>query len=233
METQTPRIQLTLGTNAPALSLPGNEQIRGALIDNPSGAWLLLRTTNEYVPPYTIGWARSFEYGHASLAIEFPSTGPAGQVSTRQGDRPSVKLFSVPIPNSAGVTSSFIEQFTPNTLVTKSDLVSFSLGILAGTLFAAQANKRWRLIAFAANCMAFTSTPFASFTSHSGYQLHIYGSLVPTAVDFSFHVGPIPPVGLPFQNVQIDFGVGEAVLYDLTPDWADVAAGHYYIAQLI
>lgn len=143
---RTPQIVLTIGQDEPALAIPGVSQIRGVLIDNPSGAWLLLRPSNDYIPPYTIGFARSFSAAMASVAVEFPATGPAGQVTTFAGDEPIVVLDSDPVGNNAGVSggSPFIAQFTP--ILSSNKIIPITTSLGGGTLlFTAVPNKRYRL----------------------------------------------------------------------------------------
>lgn len=136
---QTPLMSLPIGRDQPALSIPGNQQIRGITIDNPSGSWLRLRPTGDFIPPYTIGFMRSFEYGHASIAIEFPETGPSGQISTEAGNNPTVQLFSEPIGSAAGSTAGvpYIEQFTPILSETTLGTVTVSTGLAAVALIPA------------------------------------------------------------------------------------------------
>lgn len=222
-ETQTPRIILTLGTNAPALSLPGSEQIRGALIDNPSGAWLLLRTTNEYIPPYTLGFARSFEYGHASIAIEFPSTGPAGQISTQQGDNPSVKLFSIPIPNSAGIASQFVEQFTP--LLTVEGTATATINNLGGggipiLLQAAVANKRIRLYQAMFSISPFQGQPPKPYDSGITWMI-ARAQFTDTIRMVQGRVNLAHPVDRATYAPGLDFPVGAGMQCIAIADFAD------------
>lgn len=91
---------LTIGRNLLNASLPAGET-RGVAIDNPCGSWLVLDATGDYIPPYTLGWARSLDNAVASVTIRFV-TGPAGQLSTQTGDAPTVTLYSTPVANSAG-----------------------------------------------------------------------------------------------------------------------------------
>lgn len=231
MESQTPRIQLTLGVNAPALSLPGPDQIRGALIDNPSGAWLLLRTTNEYIPPYTLGFARSFEYGHTSIAIEFPSTGPSGQVSTQVGDRPSVILFSVPIPESAGIRTPFIEQFTPITTVDGVGTATVNNLGAPIALQAAVANQRIRLYQVSFTLSPFQSVPGPAYDSPVAWTISQIGPNTNRRVEG--RVSTIAPIDFRTYTPGLDFDLGAGMQCIAVADWADTPVEVIVSYQLI
>ena len=142
--------QTAIGTDVIALTLPVGE-ILGLRIDNPSGSWLLIQPINEYVPPYILGWTRSFSTAAASIDIRFVN-GPAGQISTRVGDPVRYTVDSLPLGISEGVASGnavagFIEQFTPVIPVSLVDqTVSFSGTTL--TIIPAVANQRVRLLSF-------------------------------------------------------------------------------------
>lgn len=73
----------------------------GVEIDNRSGSWLWMPSIETYVPPFTIGWALSFPYGIVSLDIIAGLNGPAGQVSTSEGE--SVIVYLV---DTQGVVAS-------------------------------------------------------------------------------------------------------------------------------
>lgn len=215
MTEQTPVIQLTLGVNAPALSIPGVAQVRGILIDNPSGAWLLLRTTGDYIAPYTIGFARSFDTGHASVAIEFPSSGPAGQVTTLAGDRPRVILSSEPVGNSSGASAegrSFVEQFTPVLTASVGQTVPTSTGIQNQTAIAAVANRRIRILNIVACLFPFSSSVIPD--SSGNLQLFASGG------NPNFNINLTPEI----VNIPgpIDVPVGQGMLWSFFPEWKDL-----------
>lgn len=94
---------MTLGIDLPSISLPAG-QARGIAIDNPSGSWLTLYPTYDLIPPYTNGWARTFDNAVASATVRF-TDGPAGLVSTLAGDRPTVTLYDYAIAGSGGAPS--------------------------------------------------------------------------------------------------------------------------------
>lgn len=99
--------------NAPGVSfvdigLPAG-QARGIIIDNPSGSWLRLYPTFDYIPPYTLQWSRAFDGGVSSLRV-MVENGPAGQLSSTEGDDVTVYLDSHPVSTSAGVTDQFVNR---------------------------------------------------------------------------------------------------------------------------
>lgn len=144
---RTPQIVLApIGTAFPALSIPGVGQVRGVLIDNPSGAWLLLRPTNDYIPPYTLGWARSFVGGVASVDLVYQA--PAGQVSTLQGDPAVLVLDTEPVPDSAGVASgsAFVQGFIPTLQYVGVMNLTMAGAILGQVVIAPVANRQLRII---------------------------------------------------------------------------------------
>jgi hypothetical protein len=136
---------MPIGRDLVGASLPAG-LMRGIVIDNPSGSWLYLPVNIDWVPPYTIGWSRSLD-GLASIDILF-SDGPAGQVSTQQGDPPRVWLDSEPVAPSSGIASpgaAFIEGFTP-VLAAFTQQTLTSLGPPGNVvLIAPVANRRIRL----------------------------------------------------------------------------------------
>lgn len=100
------------GVSLPSISLFNATPIKGVVVDNPSGGWLNLVELNDFVPPYTMAWARDFEYSGSALTVNY-AVSPAGQVSTQFGDPYTVTLYDQPVGSSAGVPSQFIDQFNP------------------------------------------------------------------------------------------------------------------------
>jgi hypothetical protein len=100
------------GTNLISISLFNATPIKGVVVDNPSGGWLYIVELNDFVPPYTMAWARDLEYAGSALTIRY-AIAPATQVSTQFGDPYTVTLYSDPVGASAGVPSQFIDQFNP------------------------------------------------------------------------------------------------------------------------
>jgi hypothetical protein len=89
------------GTDLVAISLPAG-QIRGITVDNPTGSWLHLYPTYDYIPPYTINWARELPGDSVSLTLRFED-GPNGQQSSLEGGPIMVMLDSDPVAPSPGV----------------------------------------------------------------------------------------------------------------------------------
>ena len=219
------------------MSVPGIDQIHGVLIDNPSGSWLFLHPSNDFIAPYTFGFARSFAVGHTSLSVEFLSAGPAGQVSTLQGDPPIVILDSEAVIDSAGAGSapghSFVEGFTPVLSNTVSAAFSVSLGMIASPLFAAVPNKRYRVLTVTAvkdvSGLGPPSDPF--YNPDSGVYYVVYTTSVVRIGEghltaFQQQDRIVYPLGL-------DCPMGEAIKCDAYADWANSSINITVSAQLI
>lgn len=206
------------GTGARAWVLQGGWQIAGIKIDNKSGSWIAL-PDGAFCPPYTIGWGHSFQPTLASIDVLF-STGPASQISTRQGDDPVVTIYSNPVGESPGIPSgqgtAFVEQFTPNS--TTFDNRSVNLAGDGATLVPVVANRRYRLIAYS---IAYDSGP-QNQRDVSGFAFRISSTDFATIV-LEGHVGPRPEnYGTGIQTPSIDFPVGQGIVVSWDPDWADV-----------
>lgn len=100
------------GTSLTSISLYNATQIRGVVIDNPSGGWLYVVEANDFCPPFKLGWARDLEYAGTALTVIYGRS-PASQVSTTQGDPYTVTVDSEPVGLSAGVDAPFVTQFNP------------------------------------------------------------------------------------------------------------------------
>lgn len=207
---RTPQIVLSpIGTNRLALSIPGVAQIRSVLIDNPSGAWLLLRPTNDYIPPYVIGWVRQFIGGVTSVDILFQA--PSGQIGTQQGDPPIVVLDTEAVPDSAGSPSggAFIEGFTPvnfNLLTAGAGIVVPTIaGGASGTWIAAVPTKRIRILTATIQYVIMSDSPcHVEVTTPVDFQNPIVMTFKLTNV--------VPQVSLLFQP-GLDLPVGSSLDY--------------------
>lgn len=128
---------------------------RGVEIDNPSGSWLYIPSLETFIEPYTSGWSFGFPYEVAGIDILVPLTGPAGQVSTVQGDNVVVYLTDQQIPNAAGSPTSdhtFIETMQSAQLGFSTAIVFCrTIGALANTtIIVGVPNKRIRIVSLAA-----------------------------------------------------------------------------------
>lgn len=83
-------------------------QIAGIEIDNPSGSWLRITGIDQYVPPYTIGWAFPISPSQMSISILFVDS-PSGTPSQLSGSPVTVRLHSIPIPANPGFPSGASE----------------------------------------------------------------------------------------------------------------------------
>jgi hypothetical protein len=221
------------GTGARAWVLPGGYQIAGIKIDNKSGSWLLL-PDGTFVPPYTISFGHSFQPELASIDVLF-SDGPAGQVSTQQGDAPFVHIYSEPVGESSGIPSgggtAFIQQFTPTVLATVSGTAQFSTGVFQNTLFLTPALKRVRLFSISVGLRAAFQVPAPNYISGSGFDW-IIESGPGVSIYLQGHVGP---PGISYSEVLsllpgFDVAVNQQLSFSISPDWADV---EFHIAALL
>lgn len=225
---RTPQMVLApIGTDQPAISIPGTDQIRGALIDNPSGSWLLIQPGNTYIAPYTIGVALTFPGGITSLSVLY-GDGPAGQVSTLQGDPPVIQLDTQPVEPSAGTASgaAFIAGFTPQlTRWTGRQICTVSAGYNA-TLLAAIPNKRYRIL----YASLFDFSIDGLWQGDASLFARIDGGLTVT-------IGLVltPEKGqhsITFPK-GLDCEVGAAVTIDGQAPWADVAFGAQIVYEIV
>lgn len=101
MSTQS--FQLAVGESLLAASIPAG-QIAGITIDNPSGFWLQLFPTRDLIPPFTIGYARSFTSRLANIDIRVQSQPTYGVIfSSAVGTGPIVTLYAEPVGYAPGV----------------------------------------------------------------------------------------------------------------------------------
>jgi hypothetical protein len=119
-------------------ALPGSSIVAASLqsgltrsvrIDNPTGAWLILRTTNEYVRPYSIAFARVFSWLVANVTVDFAANGPDGTQSVSLGDPITVTLYDDRDTSEAGVTDANGQDYTPKP---RKQIVATTLGVNLG-----------------------------------------------------------------------------------------------------
>lgn len=208
------------GTGAKAWVLPGAYQIAGIKVDNKSGSWLVL-PDGAFIPPYTLGWGHSFQPTLASIDVLF-SGGPAGQVSTNQGDDPVVVIYSDPVGESPGIPSgagtAFVEQFTPVQAQAIIQPIAQSTGITGQILFLPTPGKRWRLLTLDVFLGGFTSAPPASTPLDVGVTYYINASST-GLTQVAGHVDPRQPTDSKNYPNGLDFPVGDGISYDAQVDW--------------
>lgn len=165
-------------------SLPNGEPIRGIVINNPSGSWLYVVSERQYVPPYTDGWSMPTSYEQSSISIN-ANVGPAGQVSTIQGDPWTLILYSDPVDlSSGGPIDSFIKGFTPivsSLLGGGGGIIVPTLANLAGTWIAAIPNHRIRILTISVSYIANGIFPG---TNESPLELVLIDSITNNPVQF-------------------------------------------------
>ena len=78
--------------------------IRGVTVDNPSGSWVLLQPTNQFIAPFTFGWSSTLLPGSQVISASYV-IGPTGQAISTFG-QPAVstsiqiRLRIVPVASS-------------------------------------------------------------------------------------------------------------------------------------
>lgn len=183
------------GTGKRSWNLPGSFQVAGLTIDNPSGSWLYIPADNTYIPPYTLGFAHSFAPTLSSIDILF-ANGPAGQVSTQLGDPPMAYIYDTPVAESAGQVSSagasFVQGFTPIQTATLLQVVSVSGGAIEVNFVLGVANRRHRLLTFAANLIGM-SAGYDQVTSLEPAPAFFFVKTSPGSTKFSGLLTPIAP----------------------------------------
>lgn len=101
------------GASALSVALSNAAPIRGIQVDNPSGGWLYVVSEQQWVPPYTIGWAMPLSYDQSSITIQYFTTGPASQVGTTAGDNWTLTVFDEAVAQSDGSQYQLNTGFAP------------------------------------------------------------------------------------------------------------------------
>lgn len=205
--------------------LPAGE-MRSVRIDNPSGSWLQLFPTYDWIPPYTLGFARTFDNAVSSITIR-ASNGPAGQVSTADGDPVRVVLDSEASGNSAGSGSgsggsSFIEGYTPTSSFTFSLVIPVPAGVTQ-VLVPSAASSRYRLLtlALSRDTAALVSPTLETYDGPSFWRLRTDPGGV--TMDFGM-LSANNPVDDRSYGGGLDFPVGQGIDIRVTGDWMQTYA---------
>lgn len=207
--------QLPIGQNLESAGLP-TEQIRLVQVDNPSGQWLRLYPTYDYIPPYTNGFIRTF--GTTVTAISVRVEAPAGQVGTEAGDAIRVILDSeASVSDSNGVP--FITEFTPVLAATTAGLVRVTVGLTA-TLIAAIAGRRIRLLSIVAVLGGFPSQPPGQTRSGVTWSFNAGADVWGTG-----RVTPIVPTDPRIFTPGLDFPINTAAVIVASSDFANQTLG--------
>lgn len=224
-----------VGTGIQSWVLPGSYQIAGIKIDNKSGSWLLL-SDGTFIPPYTLDFGHSFQPTVASLNVLF-ANGPAGQVSTQQGDNPIVTIYSEPVNESPGVPSGlgkgFIEQFTPIVSTSTTILVPTSTGVTSQIVLAAITNRRFRVLTVDTRLGAlWQAPPNPDGQYDSGLIYSIFGAPSFTSIARG-RLRPDHIIDHHIFPLGLDLVVGDSINATVLVDWADVSFGISFTTQTI
>lgn len=187
--------------------------ITGVIIDNPSGAWLTLNIGGAAyrVAPYTLRWVKEITPPVINFtSLTFDATGPASQVSSRQGDQVTVTILDQE-PDSKD--TFFIEGYTPTLGIAVGQVVAASTGIAGQVAIAAVANKRIRVINIIAGLFNQNQNVLAEGTG----DLQITPS-VSANPNYNIEVSYVPTV-IPGP---IDFPLGEGINWAFFPNWKNL-----------
>lgn len=201
------------GVNFESIALSSG-QINSVQIDNPSGSWLQLFPTRDWVPPYTLGFTRTFLGAVQSVRI-VAGDGPSGQVGTTDGDDVVVILTNVPMGNAQGSPNGapFIDRFTP-VLTNWQFLFATTSGQL-GNLLPAQVGKRYRL--WTVNVGRTPQTVGLDVSEDSPFVVYLQ-----TPAFTRFHMSQLGPanehVAAEFSE-GLDFPLGEGVDSHAFSEW--------------
>jgi hypothetical protein len=217
---------LAVGSSLIAASLPGIDQIRGIIIDNPSGQWLYVMPARDFVPPYTLGWSRSFAQATLTISVT-PGNGPAGQISTSQGDAVTIAIDSAAVGNSQGADTgaSFIEQFTPLVTIFGSVFASSNLGVNQVAIVDTP-GKRVRL-----------RSGSIGYVQHAETDSLVYWNLFSTNEGEFLAQGVFGTVTKPAEFLNypagIDFPVGDGVSISAWPRYISCQVSYVLTYELI
>ena len=123
------------GIDFDSIVVGANLQIGSLIVNNPTGAWLWCEQTNEFIPPYTLNWARTLTPTASRATFRWIATGPDGTVSIYLGDPATINLYD---DATGGMSNG--QPFTPLTrrrVVTGTMPVAASLtniGFIGGDL---------------------------------------------------------------------------------------------------
>lgn len=214
-------------------SLPAGET-RSVRIDNPSGSWLQLFPTYDWVAPYTLGFARTFDNAVSSITVR-ASDGPAGQISTTDGDAVRVILDSRAGANSAGSSQSggdaFIEGTTPLIAAAASLIVPVPAGV-SSVLFPVVAGSRYRVrsLSLSRDTTSLIAPTLETYDAPTFWRLRTSVGLI--TLDFGM-LSASSPVDDRGYSGGLDFPVGEGVEIVATGDWAQTYANVSATAERI
>lgn len=221
-----------VGTGKRSWVLPSDFQVAGVTIDNPSGSWLWIPQDNTFIAPYTLGFAHSFHPTLSRVDILF-ANGPAGQISTQQGDKPTATIYDKPVADSAGQTSSegssFVEQFTPVLVSTAQVIVPYSTGV-STVILAAIANKRYRVLTSEVMLNPFSGNPPINYDSPINYAFLQDAGLIAMILG---RVSPEHPSDVRQFPGGMDFPVGGAIRFQAFDDFATNAVSRVLTYQVI
>lgn len=202
------------------LSLSSGAQILGMIVDNFSGSWIYIPQTQQYVPPYTAGWASIVSPANASLDFIYQA-GPIGLASSSAGSPAVVQLFGVAVQNSPGVP--IVPASPPILSAVISGIEISTTSQYTATLIPGVADQRIRLY----NVIVRTGSLPAPNGSTS-LDSTVIGTLFPSSATASTGIpfmisNPVYGMALNFPN-GYDLPVGDSLQLVLGTEWANIGA---------
>lgn len=215
----SPAVTVPRGTgDVEAISLPAREA-RGIIVNNPSGSWLTVYPLHDDVPPYTLLWSRDFPMSVANATVRYDN-GPAGQVSTQDGDPFTVWLDTDPVGTSDGTPAPgkpFVQGFTP--VLNFADLDRLVQAASGGTglvgLVPGVAGVRYRLLTLTPTLQFGTSSTQSA--SNVYFRMSNSGGRPPQRVLLTPRV-PVVPLIFP---LGLDYPAGGSIDYSAITNYAD------------
>lgn len=196
--------------------------IRGVVIDNPSGSWVVLKPTLQYIPPYTFGWSTNIVPGQQVMGAAYID-GPVGnQPSSKAGLPVVIYLYDIQVGNQAGYT--FVDT-NPDTLLLNG-VVTATLAGSQPTLLTPPSGKRIRLLS--ANigytivtapvnpeCPAKMSLRWLSNTGVIVIQLAVGPDQLTDDIPFEYDFPVDESISANFQSLWANVGIIYSVRYQI------------------
>jgi hypothetical protein len=108
--------------------IPAGE-VAAIVVDNPSASWVWMPATNDFIPPYTLGWGMILPNRSASVNLQFPANGPDGTASVMLGDNIVLTLYDSDAARVSGVSNYPGRQFVP---ITRKKIIIGTMPVTTG-----------------------------------------------------------------------------------------------------
>lgn len=194
------------GQSLPSVALSGGTVIRGISIDNPTGSWLLVQNSLDYIPPYTLGWSKTLEYSAPSLTV-LAGNGPTGQVGTATGSNWTLTIDSDPVTDSLGSPApgtAFVATGTDSIQQVASNILCPRSGVGGGSpnIIVPLPNQRVRIY-----LVEFTTN---DFSDNGGATVQVFDTPITTVVTAAI-TRDKPNDRISFGETGLDFPLGSPI----------------------